>query len=628
MQKSNEILNRVWGYGSFRPMQEDIVDAAIYGKDVLALLPTGGGKSICFQVPGLARDGICIVISPLIALMEDQVQQLQQRGIKAKALTSGMSFREIDITLDNAKFGGIEFLYVSPERIQTRLFQERVKQMNVGLFVVDEAHCISEWGHDFRPSYKQISLLRQLHPEVPMMAVTATATKEVVDDIITSLSLKNVQFFEAPFERSNISYEVYPVSNKLNAITRLCKRNDGNVGIIYCQTRKSVKNVLQHLLSHGIKANMYHGGLNSQQRSLALNNWMSEVTPIMVATNAFGMGIDKPNVRFVTHYELPNNPEAYFQEAGRAGRDGNESRTFAFVGSNDIAELKERIITQFPPIETVKLVYRAMCNYLKIAIGSGKDESYTIDFSEFTKRFQLKIDVIYPALKLLEMNGDIALTADGLRGSRIKFTIDNAHLYAFQLKNARVDPLITTLSRMYQDLFEDFSEIDETTVCKRLKINQQELESQLKFLEERGIIDITWRTSLPLVTFLHERLPDDYISFQPEVYTFRKEKALERVEAMRKYVESRQCRQQFIIEYFGQTSNPCGKCDICKENVLFSKHPRLEMEILDVVQTPKTMEEILLSFEEELTLKIKNLIRELLVAERISFSENKYSLPK
>jgi ATP-dependent DNA helicase RecQ len=309
MQKSNEILNRVWGYGSFRPMQEDIVDAAIYGKDVLALLPTGGGKSICFQVPGLARDGICIVISPLIALMEDQVQQLQQRGIKAKALTSGMSFREIDITLDNAKFGGIEFLYVSPERIQTRLFQERVKQMNVGLFVVDEAHCISEWGHDFRPSYKQISLLRQLHPEVPMMAVTATATKEVVEDIIASLSLKNVQFFEAPFERSNISYEVYPVSNKLNAITRLCKRNEGNVGIIYCQTRKSVKNVLQHLLSHGIKANMYHGGLNSQQRSLALNNWMSEVTPIMVATNAFGMGIDKPNVRFVTHYELPNNPD-------------------------------------------------------------------------------------------------------------------------------------------------------------------------------------------------------------------------------------------------------------------------------------------------------------------------------
>lgn len=628
MQKSNEILNRVWGYGSFRPMQEDIVDAAIYGKDVLALLPTGGGKSICFQVPGLARDGICIVISPLIALMEDQVQQLQQRGIKAKALTSGMSFREIDITLDNAKFGGIEFLYVSPERIQTRLFQERVKQMNVGLFVVDEAHCISEWGHDFRPSYKQISLLRQLHPEVPMMAVTATATKEVVDDIIASLSLKNVQFFEAPFERSNISYEVYPVSNKLNAIARLCKRNDGNVGIIYCQTRKSVKNVLQHLLSHGIKANMYHGGLTAQQRSLALNNWMSEVSPIMVATNAFGMGIDKPNVRFVTHFELPNNPEAYFQEAGRAGRDGNESRTFAFVGFNDIAELKERILGQFPEIESVKHVYRAMCNYLKIAIGSGKDESYSINFSEFTKRFQLKIDVIYPALKLLEMNGDIALTADGLRGSRIKFTIDNAHLYAFQLKNVRVDPLITTLSRMYQDLFEDFSEIDEVTVCKRLKINQQELESQLKFLEERGIIDITWRTSLPLVTFLHERLPDDYISFQPEVYTFRKEKALDRVEAMRKYVESRQCRQQFIIEYFGQTSQPCGKCDICKENALFSKHPRLEMEILDVVQTPKTMEEILLFFEEELTLKIKNLIRELLVAERISFSENKYSLPK
>lgn len=627
MQKSKDILAKVWGYDGFRPMQEDIVDAAIYGKDVLALLPTGGGKSICFQVPGIAREGICIVISPLIALMEDQVQQLQKRGIKAKSLTSGMSYREIDITLDNAKFGGIDFLYVSPERIQTRLFQERLKQMTIGLFVVDEAHCISEWGHDFRPSYKQISTLREMHPAVPMIAVTATATKQVVADIINSLALKSVQFFEAPFDRSNISYEVYPVSNKLNAITRLCKRNEGNVGIIYCQTRKSVKNVLQHLQSHGIIANMYHGGLTAQQRSLALTSWMSEKTPIMVATNAFGMGIDKPNVRFVTHYELPNNPEAYFQEAGRAGRDGNESRTFAFVGTNDIADLKERILGQFPAIETVKHIYRAMCNYLKIAIGSGKDESYTIDFSAFTKRFQLTITTIYPALKLLEMNGDISLSADGLRGSRIKFTIDNAHLYAFQLKNARVDPLITMLSRMHQDLFEDFSEIDEATICQRLKISHQELEQQLKFLEERGIIDITWRTSLPLVTFLHERLPDDYLALQPEVFTLRREKALARVEAMRKYVESRQCRQQFIIDYFGQSSSPCGKCDICKENVLFSKHPRLEMEILDVIQTPKTLEEILLSFEEELTLKVKNLIRELLVSERISFSENKYSLP-
>lgn len=628
MQKSKEILHRVWGYDTFRPLQEDIVDAAIYGKDVLALLPTGGGKSICFQVPGIARDGICIVISPLIALMEDQVQQLQKRGIKAKALTSGMSFREIDITLDNAKFGGIEFLYVSPERIQTRLFQERVKQMNVGLFVVDEAHCISEWGHDFRPSYKQINLLREIHPEVPLMAVTATATKQVVSDIVSWLHLKNVQFFEAPFERTNISYEVYPVVNKLNAVKRLCMRNDGNVGIIYCQTRKSVKTVLQHLLSHGIKANMYHGGLNSQQRSLALTNWMTEKTPIMVATNAFGMGIDKPNVRFVTHFELPNNPEAYFQEAGRAGRDGNESRTFALVGATDISDLKERILAQFPEIETVKHIYRALCNYLKIAIGSGKDESYTIDFSEFTKRFQLSIATIYPALKLLEMNGNITLSEDGLKGSRLKFTIENAHLYAFQLKNPRIDPLITTLARMHQDLFDNFSEIDEYTICQRLKISQQDLEAQLKFLEERGIIDITWRTNLPLITFLHERLPDDYLAFQPEIYLFRKEKALERVEAMRKYVESRQCRQQFIINYFGQSSTPCGKCDICKENSVFSKHPRLEMEILDIVQTPKTLDEIVLAFEEELTLKIKNLIRELLVSERISFSENKYSLPK
>lgn len=628
MEKSREILQRTWGYSAFRPLQEDIADAAIYGKDVFALLPTGGGKSICFQVPGLAREGICIVISPLIALMEDQVNQLQKRGVRAKALTSGMSYREMDITLDNARFGGLDFLYVSPERLQTRLFQERLKVMEVGLFVVDEAHCISEWGHDFRPSYQLIAEIRNFHPEVPMMALTATATLQVQKDIIESLGLKDPMVFEAPFERNNISYEVYPVSNKLSAVTRLCQRNQGNVGIIYCQTRRSVKEITKYLLSQKINANMYHGGMLRKQRSAALEAWMKEQTPIMVATNAFGMGIDKPNVRFVAHFELPNNPEAYFQEAGRAGRDGQTARTFAFVEPGDLDQLKLRLNAQFPDLDFVKLAYRALCSYLKIAIGSGNQESYTINFSDFSKRFQLPIQDLFAAFKLLEMNGDILFSEEGIRGSRIKFTIDNAHLYGFQLKNPQVDQLIVLLNRMHQHLFETYAEIDEDAICEKLKISTEALNKQLSYLEEQGIIDITWRTNLPMVTFLHERFPDDYIKLKPEVYLFRKERALERLEAMRKFVEGKQCRQQYIIEYFGQQSTPCGKCDICKENDAFSKHPRLELEILDVLQQPKTVQEIVLCFEDELHLKVKQLLKEMQLAERISFSENKYSLPQ
>lgn len=626
MQKSREILSKFWGFSEFRPLQEDIIDAAIYGKDVLALLPTGGGKSICFQVPGLAREGLCLVISPLIALMEDQVEQLRKRGIRAKALTSGMSFKDMDITLDNARFGGLEFLYVSPERIQTRLFQERVKRMELGLIVVDEAHCISEWGHDFRPSYQQIAQLRELHPDVPVIALTATATDRVKTDIIASLQLKQPLVFESSFERHNLSYEVYPVQNKLKAIVRLCQRSQGQVGIVYCQTRKSVKEVMQQLLFQGIKANMYHGGMNYKERSAALQDWLKEKTPVMVATNAFGMGIDKPNVRFVAHYEVPNNPEAYFQEAGRAGRDGHDARTFVFVEPGDMAIVQERTLAQFPDIERVKHIYRALCSYLKIAIGSGSQETYVLNFPEFAKRFQLHISEVYPAFKLLEMNGDILFSEDGLRGSRLRFTIDNAHLYGFQLKNPHVDALIVQLNRMHSDLFDAFVEIDEEAICKQLKCSPENLREQLTFLENNGVIDITWRTNLPMVTFLHERFPDDYLKLRPEVYQFRKDRAMERVETMRKFVEGKQCRQQFILHYFGQDSVPCGKCDRCKENAAFSKHPRLEMEILELLESPKTLDEILDRFDQDLALKVKHLLREMLVDERISFSENTYSL--
>ncbi|WP_430402013.1 RecQ family ATP-dependent DNA helicase [Fluviicola sp.] len=628
-KKSEEILSNYWGYSQFRPLQEEIIDAAIYGKDVIALLPTGGGKSICFQVPGIAREGITIVVSPLIALMEDQVTQLQKRGIRAKALTSGLSFREIDILLDNAKFGGLDFLYISPERIQTRLFQERVKQMEIGLFVVDEAHCISEWGHDFRPAYTDIAKLREFHPEVPIIAVTATATPKVKEDIATHLKLKNPELFEAPFERSNVSYEVYHVSNKLDAITKWIHKNPNDVGIVYCQTRKSVKDVMVYLQTQKIKANMYHGGMNGKERSLALTDWLSEKTPIMVATNAFGMGIDKPNVRFVAHYEIPNNPESYFQEAGRAGRDGNESRTFAFVEPADIREIAERVLAQFPSTDKIKLIYRALCNYLKIAIGSGEHESYVLQFNDFVKKFNLQITEVYPAFKLLEMNGSILFSEQGLKGSRIKISIDNTHLYGFQLKNPVLDPLITWICRNHSDVFESFCELDEADACQKLKISSQELERQLKYLEEHGLMDITWRTDLPMVTFLHERFPDDYVELKAEVYHFRKERALERMNVMKRFIEEKHCRPQFIISYFGQKSAPCGKCDYCLEQNLLEKHPRLELELIALLQDKAmTLAEIIAEFDTSFSVKIKSTLRELINQERIVFNAQRFSLPR
>jgi ATP-dependent DNA helicase RecQ len=625
MDKSRDILKKYWGFDQFRPLQEDIVDDTINGYDTLALLPTGGGKSICFQVPGIAREGITLVISPLIALMQDQVANLQARGIRAKSIISGMSYREIDITLDNARFGGLDFLYTSPERIQSKLFIERFKLMNLGLIVVDEAHCISEWGHDFRPSFKEIYKLRELHPEIPIIALTATATQRVREDIVQQLHLNKPKIHESSFERNNLSYEAYKTSNKLTNILEYCQKHVGECGIVYCQTRKSVKEIARLLHANKVSIGIYHGGMTKEDRDRMLSDWLSSKINVMVATNAFGMGIDKPDVRFVLHYEFPPSLEAYFQEAGRAGRDGKESRTIVFWEENDVANLKLKNEIQFPPIERVKTTYRALCNHLKIAIGSGKDETYHFEIKKLCDNFQLNPLETYNSLKILELNNDLVFSEGVFHPTRVKFSVGNRELYNFQIKHSKFVGITTLMSRTYPGIFDQYFEIHEAEFAKRLNINKTELLSQLEQMEKYGVCDVSWSSSLPSVTLSHERLPDDYLSLSPEVYQTRKDNAQTKLDAALNFILLDECRSVQLLRYFGQESNECGKCDVClKKNRKDYQIAELKSLLYGFLKTEKTFEECshhTFAQDEQLKLALK----ELILDEKVQFKGSNYS---
>jgi len=628
MSKSLELLEKYWGHSSFRPLQEEIIEASIYGKDVFALLPTGGGKSVCFQIPGLAREGITIVVTPLIALMNDQVEQLEKKGIRAQMISSLQSFREIDTLLDNAKFGAFDFLYISPERIQTKLFIERFKQMQVALIVVDEAHCISEWGHDFRPTYLEISKLREIHPEVPIMALTATATSFVKDEICEKLKLNQPLEFEASFKRSNLSYEIKEVVVKEQTILNWVSKFPQLSGIIYCQTRKSVKDLANFLISNKINCGIYHGGLDGDQRKKMMDQWMNDQVPLMIATNAFGMGIDKPNVRYIIHYEFPMNLEAYFQEAGRAGRDGKEARTFVLFSEKDIERNDYLIDKKFPDISVIKSTLRALYNFLKLAIGSGKGETFSFSLSEFCSNFKLDIVETFESLKILEMNGDLHFDEGSYAPTRMKFSVNNKLVYSFQIKYDKVSPIIQYITRNSPGIFENFCVINEKKIVEKLKISLQEVQNQLKFLEQNGIIDINWSNSLPKVTFLHERLPDDYIRLTPEVYQLRKERAIHRWEKAKDYLLLPHCREQFMLSYFGQDSAPCGKCDYCKSTSLVSLSKKLVVESIIKLLSEKSYS-LQMLYDELNTISphsIDEAIHHLTLEELIDYSHPYYSL--
>lgn len=620
-----ETLHKYWGYSSFRPGQELIIEDVINGHDVLALLPTGGGKSICFQVPGIIREGITIVISPLIALMQDQVSNLQSRGIMSKAIISGMSYRELDITLDNAKFDGYKFLYTSPERIQSKLFLERFRQMNVGLIVVDEAHCISEWGHDFRPSFLEIKKLREIHPHVPIIAVTATATPKTKQEIIERLELKHPQIHQTRFERPNLIYNSYLSQNKLQSVIDTCKVHSDQTGIVYCQTRKSVKFVASMLYKNGISSGVYHGGMNKDDRHKMLSAWMKGELKVMVATNAFGMGIDKPDVRYVLHYEFPASLESYFQEAGRGGRDGKDAYAINYWQQEDLQLMEKQLDQKYPPLDEIKRVYRAICNHLKVAIGSGTGETYAFNLAVFSKAFDISPVLSYNALKILEALGELTFSEGVFHPTKVKFAVGNTALYNFQIQHETYYPITSLLTRSYPGIFNNFMEIHEREICNRLKTNEKELEKQLKYMEKSGIIDIDWKSDAPTITFLRERMPYDYLEIRPEVYFERKEIATAKLASVTSYLQGKQCRSMTLINYFGIDSEPCGKCDNCKSAMDSSRLSDYQVQVIDFLKNGEKSTHEIKTLLPDPSL-FKEVIRTLMLDEQILFDGEKYFL--
>lgn len=565
MSSPESILKKYWGHDQFRPLQREIVQAVLDRKDVLALLPTGGGKSVCFQVPGLMLEGITLVVSPLIALMQDQVQQLRSRNIAALAVHSGMGRREIDMALDNCIYGKYKFLYLSPERLQTELFQERFRKMNVSFIAVDEAHCISQWGHDFRPSYLQIASLREEKPDIKFLALTATATREVKMDILTQLGLVAPTVFQKSFARTNLTLVVRKTENKEKKILDILRKVPGS-GIVYARSRKNTVEISRWLERQGISASFYHAGLNHQVRAVRQVEWLSEKKRIIVATNAFGMGIDKAGVRAVVHMDLPENMESYYQEAGRAGRD--EKRAYAAVVYHDadISNLRSKVLQSHPTVDYLKKVYQALANYFQVALGSSEGESYEFDLDDFSRRFGFRASDAFVGLKKLEEEGLIQLSESFYRPSRVHFATDKPGLYEFQVANSKYDPLIKTILRLYgAETFSDFVAISERAIAQSLQIPETDVIAFLDHLTRIRKLDYEPVSDKPRITFLLPRQDADRLPLNLERLEKRRNLATEKAESMIEFVtQSHRCRMQFIMDYFGEESfNACGMCDVC-----------------------------------------------------------------
>lgn len=564
MNKYQEILKQYWGYDSFRDLQEEIITSIGEGKDTLGLMPTGGGKSITFQVPALAQSGLCIVITPLIALMKDQVQNLRKRGIKALAIYSGMTRQEIVTALENCIFGDYKFLYISPERLDTEIFRIKLRSMKVSMITVDESHCISQWGYDFRPAYLKIAEIRELLPGVPVLALTATATPEVVKDIQSRLNFREENVFRMSFERKNLAYIVRKTDNKTGELLHILKRIDGSA-IIYVRNRRRTKEITELLMQEGITADFYHAGLDNAVKDLRQKRWQNGEIRVMVATNAFGMGIDKPDVRIVLHIDLPDSPEAYFQEAGRAGRDGLKAYAVILYAKSDKMTLHKRVADTFPEKEYILQVYEHLQYYYHMAMGDGFQCIREFNLEEFCRKFKYFPVPVDSALKILTQAGYLEYTDEQDNASRILFTIRRDELYKLREMGTEAETLIQTILRSYTGVFTDYAYISEDTLAIRTGLTRQQIYNILVTLTKRRIVDYIPHKKTPYIIYTRERLELRYLHIPASVYEERKARYEARIKAMEEYVTSESvCRSRMLLRYFGEKNeHNCKQCDVC-----------------------------------------------------------------
>ncbi len=574
MVKAIDILKKYWGFDAFRPMQEDIINSVLNKNDTLALLPTGGGKSICFQIPALAKDGLCLVISPLIALMKDQVESLKKKGIPALAIYSGMSFFEVKRTLENAANGNFKFLYVSPERLETNLFLEFLPGMDINLIAVDEAHCVSQWGYDFRPPYLRIAALREHFPGIPILALTASATKEVQDDICEKLLFtKYHKRFQKSFERPNLSYSVFHPSSKQNKLLEILNNVKGS-GIVYCKSRKRTKEIAELLIMNNINADFYHAGLTNNERSAKQESWIKNKTRIIACTNAFGMGIDKSNVRTVVHYDVPDALESYYQEAGRAGRDEKKAYAVLLFHQNELDDLEKQSAIRYPPFQEVKNVYTALVNYLQLPTESGEGIYFDFDINDFVKKFSLNIYTVNYSLKVLEQEEFISYNEQIFLPSTVVFTANKDELTVFEMSYPELETVIKGLLRSYEGIFDYPSAIYENQLASFVKKEVAGVKADLKKLEQFGIIEYHPQKDKPQIQFLRNRINTEDFTINQNNLSKRKAAFEKRLQAMLGYIKTKACRSKTIANYFNDVSvKSCGVCDNCinEKGIVISK---------------------------------------------------------
>ena len=589
MNKYQEILKQYWGYDSFRDLQEEIITSIGEGKDTLGLMPTGGGKSITFQVPALAQEGICIVITPLIALMKDQVQNLRKREIKALAIYSGMTRQEILTALENCIFGNYKFLYISPERLDTEIFRTKLRSMKVSMITVDESHCISQWGYDFRPAYLKIAEIRELLPEVPVLALTATATPEVVTDIQARLKFREGNVFRMSFERKNLAYIVRKTDNKTKELLYILQRISGSA-IIYVRNRRRTKEITELLMNEGITADFYHAGLDNAVKDLRQKRWQSGEVRVMVATNAFGMGIDKPDVRIVLHLDLPDSPEAYFQEAGRAGRDGEKAYAVILYSKSDKTTLHKRVVDTFPDKEYILNVYEHLQYYYQMAMGDGFQCIREFNLEEFCRKFKYFPVPVDSALKILTQAGYLGYTDEQDNSSRILFTIRRDELYKLREMGKEAEALIQSILRSYTGVFTDYAYISEESLAVRTGLTRQQIYNILVTLTKRRIVDYIPRKKTPYIIYTRERLELRFLHIPPSVYEERKARYEARIKAMEEYVTTENiCRSRMLLRYFGEKNeHNCGQCDVClskhaTDNLSEESYEEVKRQILDLL---------------------------------------------